>query len=108
IDAICINQLHLAERGHQARLMKDVYSLARRVVVWLGELDAAALERAILSRNGIAVADDVALPEPAQVRPVRYLLDHVHAQRDLLSDLESVPGPHWWERLWVVQEFVLA
>jgi hypothetical protein len=36
IDAICINQDLSWERNHQVRLMKQIYSSAQHVVVWLG------------------------------------------------------------------------
>lgn len=37
IDAICVNQKNLTERSAQVQRMADVYRLASRVVVWLGE-----------------------------------------------------------------------
>ncbi|KAK8101332.1 HET-domain-containing protein [Apiospora kogelbergensis] len=37
IDAICINQDDLAERASQVALMKQVYSKARQVLIWLGD-----------------------------------------------------------------------
>lgn len=37
IDGVCINQGDVEERGHQVRLMGDVYKWAQRVVIWLGE-----------------------------------------------------------------------
>ena len=37
IDALCINQDDVEERGHQVNLMAQVYSLAEQVVIWLGE-----------------------------------------------------------------------
>jgi hypothetical protein len=37
IDAICINQEDITERGHQVQLMGRVCSKATRVLVWLGE-----------------------------------------------------------------------
>jgi hypothetical protein len=37
IDAICINQDKTLERNHQVTLMRDIYSKASRVVVWLGK-----------------------------------------------------------------------
>lgn len=40
IDAICINQSNLKEKGHQVALMGRVFSDARRVVVWLGNQSA--------------------------------------------------------------------
>src|SRR3569833_286637 len=39
IDAICIDQADILERGHQVRLMQAVYSNARIVRVWL-DVDA--------------------------------------------------------------------
>ncbi|KAK0102717.1 hypothetical protein ONS95_006319 [Cadophora gregata] len=37
IDAICIDQTSLSERGHQVNLMCGVYSKAERTWIWLGE-----------------------------------------------------------------------
>lgn len=37
IDAICIDQENLEERGLQVQLMAKIYSKATRVIVWLGE-----------------------------------------------------------------------
>lgn len=36
IDAICVNQQDENERSSQVELMADIYSLAKKVVVWLG------------------------------------------------------------------------
>jgi len=40
IDAIAINQKDLSERGQQVQRMADIFSLAERVIVWLGLDDA--------------------------------------------------------------------
>ncbi|KAF2732509.1 HET-domain-containing protein [Polyplosphaeria fusca] len=37
IDALCINQDDIVERGHQVRLMREIYSKAQKVSVWLGD-----------------------------------------------------------------------
>jgi len=47
IDAICVNQEDLVERSEQVKLMKDIYSQAWRVVVWLGEDEEGNAEIAI-------------------------------------------------------------
>lgn len=39
VDAICINQKDDIEKLHQIDLMRDVYSSAREVIMWLGEPD---------------------------------------------------------------------
>jgi hypothetical protein len=44
VDAICINQFDLQERGLQVSMMRDIYSIASRVLIYAGhggsELDA--------------------------------------------------------------------
>jgi hypothetical protein len=37
VDAVCINQQDLLERSQQVRMMGDIYSSARNVVIWLGK-----------------------------------------------------------------------
>ena len=37
IDAVCINQQDIEERGSQVSLMRDVYEQASDVLIWLGE-----------------------------------------------------------------------
>lgn len=37
IDQICINQDDIKERSSQVRLMYEIYSLAQRTVIWLGD-----------------------------------------------------------------------
>lgn len=49
IDAICVNQEDLPERSRQVQRMADVYRLASRAVVWLGEeSDTSKLAIALL------------------------------------------------------------
>ncbi|RYP20480.1 hypothetical protein DL767_009434 [Monosporascus sp. MG133] len=40
VDAICINQEDVKERGQQVRSMAEIYYKASRVIVWLGEAEA--------------------------------------------------------------------
>jgi hypothetical protein len=39
VDAICINQGDVIEKGMQVRYMAEIYSKASRVIVWLGEAE---------------------------------------------------------------------
>ncbi|KAF2832760.1 HET-domain-containing protein, partial [Ophiobolus disseminans] len=36
VDAVCIDQDNIKERGHQVKLMGDIYSTASQFLVWLG------------------------------------------------------------------------
>lgn len=37
VERVCVSQQDLAERGRQVQRMADVYRLASRVVIWVGE-----------------------------------------------------------------------
>lgn len=100
-DAVCIDQQNIDERNEQVRLMKDVFSQASSVIVWLGDGDEDS----------------------------DWFLDHVMDTgfRDRLSELRSSSRPpnedelkaqviierninvrQWWGRTWTIQELVLA
>jgi hypothetical protein len=50
IDAICIDQASTDEKNAQVQLMSEVYSKARRVIVWLGDdEDGGALSTRLLA-----------------------------------------------------------
>ena len=52
IDAICMNQDDLEEKGNQVARMGHVYRNASRVIVWLGEDEAYPRTRALLAQDG--------------------------------------------------------
>ncbi|CAA9956733.1 HET domain containing protein [Pyrenophora teres f. maculata] len=85
IDAICIDQANIPERNHQVSLMRDVYTGAVSVIVWLG----------LAQKN-----------EELAFLLARYPdLRHVEEFYTALADVLNKP---YWGRVWVVQEFVLA
>ncbi|KAI8961900.1 HET-domain-containing protein [Daldinia sp. FL1419] len=115
-DAICINQNDSNERGRQVSRMKDIYSKANRVLIWLGkEKDH--------SDKGIEVASEIACA-------CRQYTSHGRSLRDLSFDDERVDQLFgkfrdksefsrlsafariierlWFTRVWVVQELALA
>ncbi|KAI0545989.1 heterokaryon incompatibility protein-domain-containing protein [Xylaria curta] len=102
VDAICINQNDLVEKGWQVAMMGEIYSRANRVLVWIGEPEKAAqhsgessgvlqspFRAKYLSFNNIAT-------------PWRF------ARVRSLSNTICATTPHWWDRAWVVQEAVCA
>ncbi|KAL8942688.1 MAG: hypothetical protein Q9211_001286 [Gyalolechia sp. 1 TL-2023] len=52
IDAICINQDDIAEKTHQVNIMRLMYSVASRVLIWLGESDKDIRKAGRNGRNG--------------------------------------------------------
>ncbi|TEA11259.1 Heterokaryon incompatibility protein 6, OR allele [Colletotrichum sidae] len=89
VDAICINQGDLDERASQVRLMAQIFSLAKQVVVCFGERSPMGLDQAVTSCR--ARPDDAGSAHYGAVRVAEALL-----------------GNPWWTRTWVIQEVVLA
>jgi len=105
IDAICIDQDDVVERGHQVRLMKDIYSRARRVLIWLGggkEVEQN-LTRIINGNNVLDISIDSRLKHD-------YPL-HLIGVRDTAKWTESISGifdQAWFQRVWVIQEVAFS
>jgi hypothetical protein len=78
VDALCIDQSSVEERSDQVQRMKDIYSRAQCVLVWLGKERGSQLGFSGLSRAGLT--------------GIKI--------RDLLDQGQRV----WWARLWVIQE----
>lgn len=101
IDAICINQEDVAERGWQVALMGRIYQNAQNVHAWLGPGHG----------NG------------GVIRAIENLI-WLYAQYDDLSqhrepsledwdwedwqDMLELCNVEYWSRLWIVQEFVIS
>ena len=90
IDAVCINQADVEERNGQVRMMGDIYSSAASVLLWIGEAD-----------NESNDAFD-SMPFIAQVQ----LNEQVWVDTgDFLANVDDRP---WFNRVWTLQEMVLA
>jgi hypothetical protein len=84
VDAICINQDDIAERGHQVPLMRKIYSNAMQVVIWLK------------SSGGTN-------SYPESIERDNFILANRGGAR-FLKALEA----SWFERVWVIQEVAFA
>jgi hypothetical protein len=85
IDAICIDQAHVAERNHQVKLMAEIYSSASQVLAYLGP-------RVL---NGV----------------INYLDsdNHCHSGTTIIrDDLVAFLDLPYFNRVWVLQEVALA
>lgn len=96
IDAICINQADIGERNHQVDQMREIYSGATQVIVWLGHVVKDAAAAFNLSRI---------LEEPSVIRGDDLRWYASWEQWKALADLLRRP---YWTRVWIAQEFILA
>lgn len=90
VDAICIDQQNLQERGHQVGLMGQIYSNAIRVLVWLGpDTSCCAAETFQVIFKASYDATFARAPSVKEA-------------------LERLISCKWFSRVWVVQELLLS
>ncbi|KAI3400801.1 hypothetical protein diail_2010 [Diaporthe ilicicola] len=97
IDAICIDQNNVNERNHQVGLMKQIYSMASNVYIWLGpESENSRLAMDFLANEGTK-------PLKRQVDDYRPIWDMPEGKA--IRDLCERP---YWSRMWIIQEIIHA
>lgn len=99
IDAICIDQTNIGERSHQVSMMRDIYSRAEKVAIYLGgdtgqDVDTPA------GRLMQRLSDERFRAGKAVTENWGGGFDY-HGICDLF-------GQPYWSRIWVIQEVLLA
>ncbi|KAI1435777.1 heterokaryon incompatibility protein-domain-containing protein [Xylaria sp. CBS 124048] len=131
IDAICINQDDLSEKGDQVLLMREIYRGSQCVLVWLGPathdtgLAFGTLLRLSSYWDEISERWTVDKLSVLKLGPFRDTLRQllgtdIGRQKDIEDDqrfalqppetaaLQNILGRSWWRRTWVIQEVCLA
>lgn len=95
IDSICINQFSTDEKSHQVGLMRDIYSRASSVAIFLGG-DEDAPDTRLLEETGDGLfysgnQGDIIWDAVRDHVAVRALFDRPY-----------------WSRIWVIQEVLLS
>ncbi|KAG0624450.1 hypothetical protein M758_3G248800 [Ceratodon purpureus] len=99
IDAICINQSDIVERNKQFQMMGKIYSSAKYVFVWLGEDKTVDSQSAVEFLKSIEYS--IFIGEQRRLAQFCYPEMFELVGRSLCSRL-------WFQRIWVLQEVVLA
>jgi hypothetical protein len=113
VDAICINQEDLVERGQQVKEMRKVYTFSSRVIVWLGESseDSALALRTLvfIGKQVEFTADNYIIPAPGCAMrdwfEFRRPFDIEPQAWKAIAHLIKRP---YFKRLWIVQEIQMA
>lgn len=122
IDQVCIDQQNIAERGHQVKLMGEIYTKAVRAVVWLGPSTGVYtnLQTSFDRHENLEFMDFGREGNPEFCTDGRCALCHWvlknETSRKIAKTKIRKPKPMlkglydltYWTRLWVVQENVLA
>jgi hypothetical protein len=98
IDQICINQTSVEEKNHQVAIMGEIYSKARRALVWLGVNPG--------SDELLRYATELRFIKFWSVLPFMYRREDwyrtMKAERSLTNSIS------WFHRIWTLQEVALA
>lgn len=97
LDAICINQLDVKERGHQVSQMGVIYANAELVYAWLGPVadDSDSVFEYLQHFNELALRSPNAL-ENSSIKSLPS------------EALQALCRREYWHRMWIKQEIVLA
>lgn len=122
IDALCINQRDDAEKSSQVALMRDIYSAAKVVVVFLGSKSdestmacklignlAELIQNGTMDLEGAAVerSHSVAKKYPFEDSKLQELGLPSTAAQDWIALAGLLSNPYF-ARVWVLQELVMA
>ena len=115
IDQLCINQQDLVEKSEQVQQMGKIYSSTKQVVAWLGRGDRrdesafAFIEMLFgeikdMERKGLqpTLIPLMSLPSRAHNLPTE-----MQASRKWKTLSHLLRNP-WFERIWVMQEVIMA
>ena len=117
IDALCIDQQNLEERSQQVGRMADIYSLAERVIIWLGPEEndsSSAVETLRTLGANVEVDWSLRVMKPSKEAEIG---GHTHwSDRSVILPFKKEDGipirnflnRSWFERLWIRQEICLA
>jgi hypothetical protein len=118
VDALCINQRNVEERGHQVRLMSLIYRKANNVLIWAGRDEnryassAFSLIRQI-ANNEESHPDTLDSSNPNRCGCKSMASDSQGKEMSLTTSpswesLKAFFKIPWLRRLWVLQEVVLS
>ena len=114
IDAICVDQQNIPERGHQVSRMADIYRSASPVLIWLGpEFASSDVAMRELSALGSTVRINWGITEliplSGESYPVWQATPLPLSKHDsVLRSIENLLDRLWFKRLWIWQEVRLA
>ncbi|KAI0835879.1 heterokaryon incompatibility protein-domain-containing protein [Hypoxylon sp. FL0890] len=112
VDAICINQTSIQERNQEVRRMRDIYSRAEHVIVWLGpELEPGAVtpvDCVGIAKKTHDLLDSLASADPEDCDAAAKILDGTGDPIYALLMLNRFFSRPWFSRIWVLQEIALA
>ncbi|KAI3556624.1 hypothetical protein CABS03_00904 [Colletotrichum abscissum] len=113
IDAICINQANVEERGRQVKRMSQIYPLSEKVIIWLGsefEDSKHALETLEYFSKQVEYVISHRWGDAPNAEQLDWWRDDVPLpwKDRTWKSISSLLHRPWFERVWVLQEALLC
>ncbi|KAF9776133.1 hypothetical protein IL306_005720 [Fusarium sp. DS 682] len=114
VDALCIDQSNIKERGHQVNLMGEIYRKADRVIIWLGFHNRGTRLLITAAEKFKAHLPPEAFREWSREDPrwkdqwMQVENDSEEDREDLVDGLKSFMDHPWFKRVWILQEVANA
>lgn len=113
IDAVCINQEDLIEKTHHAKMTKQIYSGASKVITWLGQdkSKTTCLSVETITKTHAKLRDPYRSLFGRENWPMNLdaaVEESLNAADTVIDSLQGILSNQYWRRTWIVQEYVLA
>lgn len=113
IDAVCVDQSNVEERGQQVGLMASIYASATLVILWLGPAyaDSDVAMRNIAKMGSMLPSEGHSESETKRDNTAVSLQDIQLAKiwrKRSGNSIRQLCERRYWTRLWVLQELTLA
>ncbi|KAH7380692.1 heterokaryon incompatibility protein-domain-containing protein [Pyrenochaeta sp. MPI-SDFR-AT-0127] len=113
VDAICINQDDLVERSEQVKGMRNIFTFARRVILWLGESGA---DSALALQTLEYIGKQLEYTQTGYYMPSPHCTEkgwwnpryRITLDADAWTAIAHLIQRPYFERLWIMQEIQLA
>lgn len=101
VDALCINQEDREERALQVQRMKDIFSQAIEVIVWVGPEDDH-------SPKALDFMEQMEMESSTDERPGYKKLYNKESPTESWKACDNFFSRPFWSRAWIIQEIAVA
>ena len=120
IDALCINQKDDNEKSLQVQMMRDIFSEAAQVIVWLGIPEEESHLGMETMASLVEAYNDYRSPEKDDTGNATahydkllvilkdFLSRNHESKGDLTKSIRHIFQMPWWDRVWIIQEVAVA
>ncbi|KAH6976552.1 heterokaryon incompatibility protein-domain-containing protein [Ilyonectria sp. MPI-CAGE-AT-0026] len=108
IDALCINQRDVHEKSQQVGRMKDIYSNAPSLLIWLGDVSESTAKGAMGLIHDIQAVAWPYLEGNAEDMEQFSSEDFVQPRLDATQKFMQLLTQEWFFRMWIIQEVATA